>query len=168
MGVITKAEIVGRNVELGGHLFAKDFPEIVEEIEKSERIAWARGTTANREDSQTHTRDLGDIRNSEYVTSQPALGSSVNTFALTARESALKRAAIVNSTLSGRELSGGRPYAGGGSGGAVLGMSYEIADARVIDTKARVWTLTRVTFTGAAILRRDKAAYRDTWIELGE
>jgi hypothetical protein len=23
-----------------------------------------------------------------------------------------------------------------------------------------------VTFTGAAILRRDKAAYRDTWIEL--
>jgi hypothetical protein len=26
--------------------------------------------------------------------------------------------------------------------------------------------LTAVTFTGAAILRRDKAAYRDTWIEL--
>jgi len=23
-----------------------------------------------------------------------------------------------------------------------------------------------VTFTGAAILRRDKAAYQDTWIEL--
>ena len=33
-------------------------------------------------------------------------------------------------------------------------------------TRARVWTLTKVTFTGAAILRRDKAAYRDTWIEL--
>jgi hypothetical protein len=45
-------------------------------------------------------------------------------------------------------------------------MSYEIADARVADMSAKVWTLTRVTFTGAAILRRDKAAYRDTWIEL--
>jgi hypothetical protein len=29
-----------------------------------------------------------------------------------------------------------------------------------------VWTPTHVTFTGAAILRRDKAAYRETWIEL--
>jgi hypothetical protein len=45
-------------------------------------------------------------------------------------------------------------------------MSYEIADARVADLQAKVWTLTQVTFTGAAILRRDKAAYRDTWIEL--
>ena len=49
-----------------------------------------------------------------------------------------------------------------------LGMSYEISDAQIADTRASVWTLTRVTFTGAAILRRDKAAYRDTWIELGE
>ena len=45
-------------------------------------------------------------------------------------------------------------------------MSYEIADARVADMRAKVWTLTHVTFTGAAILRRDKAAYRETWIEL--
>ena len=47
-----------------------------------------------------------------------------------------------------------------------LGMSYEIADARVADVRSSVWTLTHVTFTGAAILRRDKAAYNDTWIEL--
>lgn len=44
----------------------------------------------------------------------------------------------------------------------VLGMSYEIADARVEDMRAEVWKLTRVTFTGAAILLRDKAAYRAT------
>jgi hypothetical protein len=43
-----------------------------------------------------------------------------------------------------------------------LGMSYEIADARVEDMRADIWKLTRVTFTGAAILRRDKAAYRGT------
>ena len=37
VGVITRAEIIGRKVELGGHLFAKDFPEIVQEIGKSGR-----------------------------------------------------------------------------------------------------------------------------------
>ena len=43
-----------------------------------------------------------------------------------------------------------------------LGMSYELADARVEDMRAEVWKLTRVTFTGAAILLREKAAYRAT------
>jgi hypothetical protein len=92
VGVITRAEIVGHNLELGGYLFAKDFPEIVEQIE-----------------------------------------------------------------LSGRRDRNGH---------SALGMSYEIADARVADVRSAVWMLTAVTFTGAAILRRDKAAYRDTWIEL--
>jgi hypothetical protein len=44
----------------------------------------------------------------------------------------------------------------------VMGMSYEIADARVEDMRAEIWKLTRVTFTGAAILLREKAAYRGT------
>ena len=88
VGVITRAEIVGKELELSGHLFARDFPEIVQEIGKSSKQ---------------------------------------------------KRA---------------------------LGMSYEIADARVADVRSSIWTLTHVTFTGAAILRRDKAAYHDTWIEL--
>ena len=48
------------------------------------------------------------------------------------------------------------------SPGAEMGMSYELADAHVADMKASVWTLTRATFTGAAILLRDKAAYRGT------
>jgi hypothetical protein len=43
-----------------------------------------------------------------------------------------------------------------------LGMSYELADARVEDMRAEIWKLTRVTFTGAAILLRDNAAYRAT------
>src|ERR1700734_1769314 len=43
-----------------------------------------------------------------------------------------------------------------------MGMSYELADAHVADMRAQVWTLTRATFTGAAILLRDKAAYRHT------
>lgn len=47
-----------------------------------------------------------------------------------------------------------------------LGMSYEVAAARVRDPSARVWMLDEVTFTGAAVLRRDKAAYQNTSIEL--
>lgn len=43
-----------------------------------------------------------------------------------------------------------------------MGMSYELADAHVADMRASVWTLTRATFTGAAILLREKAAYRGT------
>ena len=43
-----------------------------------------------------------------------------------------------------------------------MGMSYELADAHVADMRASIWTLTRATFTGAAILLRDKAAYRAT------
>ncbi|MEO6802411.1 MAG: hypothetical protein ABI197_04090 [Granulicella sp.] len=48
----------------------------------------------------------------------------------------------------------------------VMGMSYELADAHVADMRAPVWTLTRATFTGAAILLRDKAAYRSTSFRL--
>lgn len=43
-----------------------------------------------------------------------------------------------------------------------MGMSWELADAHVEDMRAQVWTLTRATFTGAAILLREKAAYRNT------
>ena len=47
-----------------------------------------------------------------------------------------------------------------------LGMSYELADAQVADMRAEVWRLTRATFTGAAILLRDKAAYMETSFRL--
>lgn len=47
-----------------------------------------------------------------------------------------------------------------------MGMSYEIADAHVADMRSDVWSLTRATFTGAAILLREKAAYRNTCFRL--
>ena len=47
-------------------------------------------------------------------------------------------------------------------GPGAMGMSYELADARVEDMRAEIWKLTRVTFTGAAVLLKDKAAYRGT------
>jgi hypothetical protein len=47
-----------------------------------------------------------------------------------------------------------------------MGMSYELADAHVEDMRASVWRLTKVTFTGAAILLREKAAYAGTSFRL--
>lgn len=52
------------------------------------------------------------------------------------------------------------------SGPNSLGMSYELADAHVADMRAQIWTLTRAMFTGAAILLKDKAAYRSTSFRL--
>lgn len=51
-------------------------------------------------------------------------------------------------------------------GSTNLGMSYEIANATVPNQQAPIWTVTNFTFTGAAVLRRDKAAYPQTWIEI--
>src|SRR5580698_2188503 len=50
VGVITSAEVVGRNLEVGGYLYAKDFPDIVEEIAKTGR---------RRVDLRPRTSDLG-------------------------------------------------------------------------------------------------------------
>ena len=97
VGVITRAEIVGRCLELGGYLYAKDFPEIVEEISRSSLMAGAGSRT--------------------------------------------------------------RPHTN-------LGMSYEITEVNVMDMRSSVWVLTHVVFTGAAILRKEKAAYQETWIEM--
>jgi len=47
-----------------------------------------------------------------------------------------------------------------------MGMSYELADAQVADMRAEIWRLTKATFTGAAILLREKAAYRATSFRL--
>ena len=47
-----------------------------------------------------------------------------------------------------------------------MGLSYEVADARVRDIRAHIWMLDEVTFTGAAILLKKKAAYENTSIEL--
>jgi hypothetical protein len=48
----------------------------------------------------------------------------------------------------------------------MMGMSYELADAQVADMRAPVWMLTSATFTGAAILLREKAAYKGTSFRL--
>ena len=91
-GIITAAELDGRQLTVRGFLFARDFPEF-------------------------------SLRTGE----DPGRGSCPN------------------------------PLETG-----AMGMSYELADAHVADMRASIWTLTQATFTGAAILLREKAAYRST------
>ena len=49
---------------------------------------------------------------------------------------------------------------------SALGMSYEIANATVPNQGAQIWAVTEFMFTGAALLRRDRAAYPQTWMRL--
>ena len=52
------------------------------------------------------------------------------------------------------------------AGNSTLGMSYELTQVEIPNQDAAIWTATSFTFTGAAVLRRDKAAYPQTWIAL--
>jgi len=164
VGVITSAEVVGKNLEVGGYLYAKDFPDIVEEIGKNRR----------------QTSDLGSFDKLKAGCrtggSRPA-GSGLGIAAL-GTEGTRLRASLAAAVERLRSLTSGmrggtswqampetvRVEASGAGG--ELGMSFEVTDAVITDKRSRVWTLLKVTFTGAAILRKDKAAYQDTWIEL--
>lgn len=170
VGVITRAEVVGRNVELGGHLFARDFPEIVEEIAKSGRGDGVslRGRPAR--DEVTHAR-------ADAVGTVPAWIQDDLTEPHSWKESlsnAMERLRSLTATIGENSPDGLEPpktfhaaTQGAARGvGAGLGMSYEVTGVEVVDVRARVWMLTKVIFTGAAILRRDKAAYQNTWIQL--
>ncbi|MGB8730084.1 MAG: hypothetical protein WCC99_02475 [Candidatus Sulfotelmatobacter sp.] len=168
VGVITRAEIVGRNVELGGYLFSRDFPEIVKEIANSGRgpdpgsvvssgdrllRSYTLHGVASDLQQRLRTEGLG-LR----ASLQAAAKQILNLSETLGQHKKQKRTQDFNTTIRAETYTA-TPAKG-------LGMSYEVTDVQLADTRAQVWMLERVTFTGAAILRRDKAAYRDTWIEL--
>lgn len=51
---------------------------------------------------------------------------------------------------------------------ADFGMSFEVKDSVVTNMRAEVWNLDRVTFTGAAILKKDAAAWSKTEFVLAD
>ena len=170
VGVITRAEIVGLNLELGGYLFARDFPEIVDEIAKSRPGSDHKPTDSFR----ARLVQAGVIH---AAVSPPEFGSWGEGSRLRASlRAAVQR--IRNLTKATRGNSANRMEQSPGTGPTIraetclsagpagLGLSYEVTAVQIADTRARIWTLTKVMFTGAAILRKDKAAYRNTWIEL--
>ena len=165
VGVITSAEIVGRNLEVGGYLYAKDFPEILREVEKSGRRSHAIGKA--REAGQTARTAFQPLAKAARSGEPTASGEGRKLRQSLA--AAVERLRHITQACRKKSLEGCvsslRAAAGPDDG---LGMSYELTDVEIADLRARVWILTQVTFTGAAILRRNRAAYEDTWIELSE
>jgi hypothetical protein len=200
VGVITQADVVGQNLEIGGYLFARDFPEVVKKIGASgrrERPVMSPSFLPSRA-ARVGAAHAGNILGMSEASG--GVRSSRASLGLDGQECPSPhnlecphawRGSL--STLANRllrltiALRGGLPdrqeedkeerrtsSAECGSlavtlqaEDAGLGMSYEVTGVELTDARARVWTLTKVVFTGAAILRRDKAAYQDTWIELG-
>ena len=189
VGVITQAEVVGHTLEIGGYLFARDFPEVVKKIAASGRRE-GRAKVASVLFSKTlragsgHTGNIFGAVASGDVRCRAVLGADgqecpfPHNLSLSNLANRLLRLTIA--------LRGGSPDRQEESDEAAhaspvqslpaeslhaedaeLGMSYEVTGVELVNARARVWTLTKVIFTGAAILRRDKAAYQDTWIELG-
>jgi len=152
VGVITSAEIVGRNLEVGGFLYAKDFPDIVEEIARSGRRPESAVTNIHSSRAKD-AREMGHSR-AEASILRASLASAVERI----------RELIAEARETSRDDPGTASLQAETAGG--LGMSYELADVMLADVRSRVWMLTKVTFTGAAVLRKNKAAYEDTWIEL--
>jgi hypothetical protein len=160
VGVITSADVVGRNLEVSGYLYAKDFPEIVQEVARCGR---------RRRNARPRTSDFRSQVSAGRHSHQSPEGRRLRD-RLAAAVSELR--GMIHAAREGQ--SGGdsplvlRAEASGGGEGAGLGMSFELTKVNILDERARIWTLTDVTFTGAAILRKSKAAYQDTWIELCE
>jgi hypothetical protein len=166
VGVITRAEIVGRSLELGGYLFARDFPEIVEEIAKegvlrthsssfsdARREAGAQIASSRMERPWRKSLDEGSrLRSSLRAAAQRILQLTSTSAPAFEKKNEWRVTMTSDSCIN--------------AGASALGLSYEVTDVQIDDMRAQVWILTKVTFTGAAILRRDKAAYRNTWIEL--
>jgi hypothetical protein len=160
VGVITQAEVVGRNLEISGFLYARDFPDVVEEI-----VTAARGEAKPKIPIRARGSELQAV--SEVR--QGWLCELAKTRSWKASvSSAMERMRKMKATKVDRDGVGSEVLAQAGVAAVnrELGMSYEVTDVELVDKRARVWMLTKVTFTGAAILRRDKAAYPDTWIEL--
>jgi len=49
-----------------------------------------------------------------------------------------------------------------------LGMSYEIAVREIVSKQSPIWVVTEFAFTGAAVLRRENAAYPETRFGVGQ
>jgi len=162
VGVITRADVVGRNLEVGGFLYAKDFPGIVNDIARLgrrpveiERRMSGGGCHASIFGVASEKGEGTRLRASLAAAVKEIRGMIRN-----ARTRGVRRTAPVMLNAETPRVLLGR------AGESALGMSFEVTNVNVFDKSARIWKLISVTFTGAAILRKDKAAFQDTWIEL--
>lgn len=171
VGVITRAEVIGRNLEVSGYLYAKDFPEIVREIgrmgRKPEPGAGLQTSGDRRSDlnSAVGTRVSASCgeRSGDGARLRTSLATAVHEIRRLLRNGRREHVGCASKLRAETPL----VLMADGQTGSRLGMSFEVTKVNVLNRNARVWRLIGVTFTGAAILKKDKAAFQDTWIELG-
>src|SRR5581483_162066 len=170
VGVITRAELVGRNLEVGGFLYGKDFPEMVSEIARGGRkpVSGARLSACRcRATASDGSARAWDLEHSSSVRSEGArlrnsLSAAVREIRAMIAGPAMRQAGPT--TLRSEAALG--LQSSHSKSGERLGMSFEVTNVNVLNPNARILRLIDVTFTGAAILRKNKAAYQETWIEL--
>jgi hypothetical protein len=166
VGVITSADIGGQNLEVGGYLYGKDFPEIVQEIGRAGKQSGEDGRTRSGMGLQASDGTKSLQRRNEGATLRASLATAVKEVRRMI-DTARNRPKPTKASLVMRsEITGSRDPGAASSTGGALGMSFEVTNVKVLDRDARIWRLIDVTFTGAAILRKDKAAYPETWIQL--
>jgi hypothetical protein len=142
----------GHCLSITGYIFARDFPEVVRDLRAARAAAvtmpqLAASVTPKADDPMARSPD-GPIS---------ALPRCARDVSITANAAAIAAPNITTSAV------GNRPPV---TGHFPLGLSYEIAEVAIENFDAPIWVVTDMTFTGAAVLRRDKAAYRNTWIEV--
>ena len=162
VGIITEANVISARVSASAAAPEKS-------TSGAKALEFLGAATAGLKACSTHLKSAGKKACSTPLS---AAGSRPSALESRKRPDAVSRLEIAGYIYAHdfpdlmRELNAQREIAGQTRAPHKLGMSYEIADARIDDLKAPIWTITEFTFTGAAILRRDKAAYRSTWIEL--
>ncbi len=135
VGVITQAEVVGKNLEISGFVYARDFPDVVDEITQSSRGGAKLKTPARQADRSSELQAVSEASESwlRGLAKTHSWKSSVSSAVERIRKLTMGSAATRES---------------GGSERTVL------AQARAAGRRE--------------LLRRDKAAYPDTWIEISK
>jgi hypothetical protein len=158
VGIITRADVVGNDLEVGGYLYSKDFPEIVREVARHGRRPVRSGIGS----SVLRFRPKKPAALDEGQRLRGRLAAAIAEIRGMISAGRRKPQGVRTPIVLRAAAASSRGYEPG------LGMSYELTKVNVLDLSARIWILTDVTFTGAAILRKSKAAYQNTWIELVE
>ncbi len=177
IGVITAARIStapadhahGSQLTVRGYIYARDFPEVVLEVLRATPAPGASPAPLG------HAASLIDEGNRVTASAAPAVASQQvsphSASAMSASGISLgapcpHAIGPIRAHIPIEPCSRFRQVVAARARPPALGMSYEIAEAQVVNEASPIWVLRDFVFTGAAVLRRDRAAYLNTSIEL--
>lgn len=172
----------GSRLEVRGYIFARDFPELVLELLRTTSLQPRNfnpqlSGVSNSSSLQQQTSGVAATAYSPPVHWRDRIANGGSPLGTTATSlAATSRAISAESSMVGRIRAHVpiQPFSYSAAFGQrqttnvqrPLGMSYEIAEAQIVNEASPIWVLKDFVFTGAAVLRRDRAAYQQTSIEL--